>query len=338
MLSIKKTIKQISGCNPNMIPEHVLNSTEPLVLKGLVKDWPLTKAGIASDIKADAYIRQFYQNTPIGAFYGTPDIKGRFFYNDDFSGFNFQKVQQPLDTILDKIHQHSKDACPPSFYIGSTWVNKCFTGLEVENNLSAINHLNPLMSIWIGNQNKIPAHYDLPDNIACNLVGKRKFTLFPPEQLENLYIGPLDFTPSGQAISLVNFEQPDFNKHPKFHIAIKSALTAELEPGDALFIPSMWWHYVESLGKFNVLVNYWWRNTPAYMGPPIDALNHAFLTLRNLPNCQKKAWEGLFKHYIFNSDPENFDHIPENAKGILAPLDELTARKIRAQLLNKLNR
>ena len=33
-------------------------------------------------------------------------------------------------------------------------------------------------------------------------------------------------------------------------------------PGDAIYIPPLWWHHVESLGQFNVLVNYWYRTGP----------------------------------------------------------------------------
>jgi quercetin dioxygenase-like cupin family protein len=36
------------------------------------------------------------------------------------------------------------------------------------------------------------------------------------------------------------------------------AMEAELSPGDAIFIPMGWFHHVEALERFNVLVNYWW--------------------------------------------------------------------------------
>ncbi len=337
MLTIEKTIKQISGCTPDDIPAELLRSTEPLVFKGLVADWPVVKAGDQSIKEADHYLRDFYENATVGSFYGAPEINGRFFYNDDLTGFNFQSQRVKLDLVLDKIQQHQNDSRPPAVYVGSTTVDTCLPGFREKNNIP-FNGLNPLMTIWLGNQSRIPAHYDLPDNLACCVVGRRKFTVFPPEQLRNLYIGPLDFTPAGQAISLVDFHQPDFDKFPKFSKALKSAQVADLEPGDAIFIPSMWWHHVEGLDKFNVLINYWWRQSPDYMGPPINVLNHALLAIRDLPAEQKKAWQGLFEHYIFNSDESLFDHIPEKTRGVLAPMDELTARKLRAQLLNKLNR
>lgn len=98
--------------------------------------------------------------------------------------------------------------------------------------------------------------------------------------MENLYPGPLDFNPAGQQISLVDFANPDFEKFPRFRKAMAAGQVANLEPGDALFIPSMWWHHMEGLGTFNVLVNYWWRNVPKFMGPAMNVLKHAMLSIR----------------------------------------------------------
>jgi hypothetical protein len=109
-------------------------------------------------------------------------------------------------------------------------------------------------------------------------------------------------------------------------------------PGDALFIPSMWWHQVEALENFNVLINYWWRQSPAYTGLPIDVLHHALLTLKELPVQQRKAWQGIFDYYIFNQDETTHSHIPIDLQGILGKQDEMSARKLRAMLLQKLNR
>ena len=82
-------------------------------------------------------------------------------------------------------------------------------GFRAENDIN-LHAQTPLASLWIGNQSRVAAHYDFPTNIACSVAGHRRFTLFPPEQLENLYVGPVDFTPAGQPISTVDFAQPDY--------------------------------------------------------------------------------------------------------------------------------
>jgi hypothetical protein len=337
MLTIEKSTWEITGLHPDEVPDEVLNSNEPLLLKGMVAQWPVVQAARESSGSADQYLRRFYQNATVGAFFGAPDTAGRVFYNKDMTGFNFQRVMLKLDEILDKIQQHSYDDRPPAFYVGSTTVDTCLPGFRADNDIE-FGDIDPLASIWLGNRTRVAAHYDVPDNIACCAVGRRRFTLFPPSEVDNLYPGPLDFTPAGQVISLVDFQRPDYGKHPRFRDALKNAQVAEMEPGDALFIPSMWWHHVEGLSSFNVLINYWWRQSPPYMDTPVNVLNHALLTLRDLPQAQRQAWQALFNYYIFNFDEENVAHIPEECRGVLSPMDEMKARKLRAQLLGKLNR
>ncbi len=336
MLFIEKQIKVIEGCHSGAIPEDVLCSSEPVILKGLVAHWPLVEAGQKSVDTADKYIRQFYTGMPVMAYCGEPDIKGRIFYNEDLTGFNYEAINLRLDALLDKLLQHLDNELPPTFYVGSTLIDNWLPGFRAKNDLNIADY-NPLVSIWIGNRSRIPAHYDFPDNIACCVVGRRRFTLFPPEQLPNLYVGPLDFTPAGQSVSLVDFHNPDYERFPLFRQAVKAAQVAELDAGDALFIPSMWWHHVESLESYNVLVNYWWRRTPAFLGSPTNVLNHALLSIRSLPEAQRRAWQGIFEHYIFGGD-DAVAHIPEKSRGILSPMNEQLARQLRAQLLNKLNR
>jgi hypothetical protein len=341
MLPIADQIREVHGVDPHALPDEILKSTQPLVLRGLVAHWPAVHAGCESASAADAYLRRFYRDATVTAMLGAPDIDGRFFYNDDLSGFNFALVRARLDAVLEELKDHHRDELPPAIYVGSTTVDTCLPGFRVDNDLnfgSGPNARDPLMSIWIGNRTRIAAHYDLPDNLACVAAGHRRFTLFPPEELGNLYIGPLDFTPAGQAISLVDFAKPDLSKFPKFADAMKRAQVAELGPGDAIFIPSMWWHHVEALDRFNVLVNYWWRQSPDYMDTPMNALMLAILSVRDLPPEQRIAWQNLFRHYVFDTDDETAGHIPENARRVLAPIDADTARALRAQLLKKLNR
>ena len=265
---------------------------------------------------------------------GEPEFKGRFFYNDDLTDFNFTREKQPLNKVLSAIKAQNLSKKKKAYYVGSTSISHILPGFREENDIPALSD-KPMASVWIGNQSRIAAHYDIPDNLACVAVGERRFTLFPSEQLSNLYIGPLDYTPAGQAASLVDFHHIDSVKYPKFNEALKHAYTVTLKAGDALFIPSMWWHHVEAMNEINVLVNYWWRDTCNFVGMPTDALYHAMLNIRELPAEQKNAWRNIFEEYVFA--PKEQTHIPANKRGILNPVDELMARQIKAMLTNKLN-
>ncbi|MES2126631.1 MAG: cupin-like domain-containing protein [Pseudomonadota bacterium] len=327
-----KPMREVSGLTAHTLSDAVLEATEPMILRGLVADWPAVHA---SD--AGAYLRRFYRDATVTAMLGAPDIDGRFFYNEDLSGFNFAPVRVRLDQVLDELKDHCDDAQPPAIYVGSTTVETCLPGFREENPID-LGQRDALMSVWIGNQTRIAAHYDLPDNLACVAAGHRRFTLFPPDQLENLYIGPLDFTPAGQSISLVDFKQPDLERFPKFAAAMAHAQVAELGPGDAIFIPSMWWHHIEALDRFNVLINYWWRQSPEFMDTPTNALMLSLMCMRDLPPAQRKAWQEIFRHYVFEADDSTSAHIPPAAQRLLAPLDGNGARMLRAQLLKKMNR
>ncbi len=190
----------------------------------------------------------------------------------------------------------------------------------------------------MGSRSTACAHFDISHNIAVCMAGHRRFTLFPPDQIFNLYPGPLEPTPGGQVISMVDFTEPDLTAHPRFATALASAQVADLEPGDVLFYPSMWWHQVEALDSFNILINYWWNTTPAFVDTPMNTLLHALLSLRGRPDSEKAAWRNVFDYYIFGPTGAAADHLPAHAQGNLGPLDMRDARKLRATLLNRLNR
>ena len=320
------------------LPVDLLRSTQPVLLRGLVRHWPLVQEARRSDAAFCDYLRRFGETTRVGLWRGAPEIEGRFFYNAEFTGFNYQREIGHFGALLDELLAQAEAARPPALYLGSTELDGSFPGLRADNPLPALAAQDPLVSLWLGNRTRVAAHFDLPDNLACVVSGRRRFTLFPPEQVGNLYIGPLDLTPAGQAISLVDQAWPDFARFPRYAQALAHAQAAELEPGDAIFIPSQWWHGVEGLEPVNALVNFWWRQSPAYMDTPLNTLMLALLSLRDLPPAQREAWRALFDHYVFDADPQTAAHIPAAARGVLAPMNENAARHLRSVLLNRLNR
>ena len=337
MAPAAKPMREIAGLRPADLGPDILASTEPLLLRGLVANWPMVAAARNSPQAAIDYLRRWYVEATVNAMLGAPEIDGRFFYNEALDGFNFQPMRVRLDAVLDELETQLATPRPPALYVGSTTIDGALPGFRAENDID-LGARDPLASIWIGNRTRISAHYDLPDNLACIAAGHRRFTLFPPGQQHNLYVGPIDLTPAGQPISLVDFAKPDFARFPRFAQALEHAQVAELEPGDAIFVPSMWWHHVEALDGFNVLVNYWWRQSPDWMDTPNNALMHALMTVRDLPPAQRAAWAELFRHYVFEAGDDTAAHIPPAARGLLAPLDDNASRMVRSQLLKRLNR
>ncbi|MEM9840062.1 MAG: cupin-like domain-containing protein [Pseudomonadota bacterium] len=319
------------------LPEEVTERNTPLILKGFVAHWPLVSQAMRDVESVHSYLKLFDRGAVVPIAAGSSAMDGRIFYNDQFSGLNVEQGRAHLGEVLEKIAGATSAGESPLIYLASAEVDEVLPGLHDENSVPFPDDL-PRASVWIGTKTRIAAHNDLPRNLACVASGRRRFTLFPPDQTPNLYVGPFELTPAGRPISLIDFAQPDFEKFPRFAQAFEHALYADLEAGDALFIPSMWWHHVESMRGFNILLNYWWRPVPAHLGTPQDVLNHAMMTLRDLPEAERKIWSDLFDHYVWSGKAGQGDHVPEHARGILGPIDSGTADRTRAYIVSRLNR
>jgi len=333
MADIFAALPRVPEVDAADLDARLRSADRPFVVRNLVGDWPLVQAGRRSAQEARRYILDHRRDVPFTVSVGAPGSDGRLFY-DDAMGMNFATFQSKLDEIFAHIDAND-DA--RTIYLASIDLLHFFHGLHEANHVD-LGTRDPLVSIWMGTRTRIAAHNDVPDNLACVAVGQRRFTLFPRDQFRNLYLGPIDNTPAGRAVSMVDFHAPDFAAHPRFRDALDHAQVADLEAGDALYVPAMWWHHVESLSPFNVLVNYWWRSSPRWLGQPQDALNHAILAIRDLPDDQKRHWRDMFDHYVFDDDPAATAHIPAAARSILAPLTPETAGRLRAFLLRALGR
>lgn len=337
-LPLPRPIDEVHLADPAALPAALRTWTTPKVVRGLTAGWPLVQAARHGDTAAVAYLKRFDHGAlPVTATTAAPAAQGRVFYNEDMSGFNFRREQVPLRVVLDTLLKYRRDPQAPMIYVASTTLETYLPGLGAENPLE-LGQPEPLGSIWIGNRSRIAAHHDAPDNLACVAAGRRRVTLFPPEQVGNLYIGPLDFTPAGQAISLVDFTAPDLQRFPRFAQAMQQAQGAVLEPGDAVFIPSLWWHHMEGLEPFNILVNYWWRQVEAWRDAPMNALMLALLAVRDLPAEQRAGWEAMFRHYVFEADDATAAHVPVSARGVLGTLDASSAAHLRSILRQRLDR
>lgn len=343
MLKVTQKTKEIYGVDADNIPyRELLDTGEPVILKGAVKNWPLVQKGADGPDAVMAYLKSFYSGRPALMFKGAPEIGGRFFYNEDVSDRNFEASQGQLDVFLETIKADLGKVDAPAHYIGSTDVDQFLPGLRAENDLTLDDPMfeksHTFVTAWIGTRTTAAAHYDMSNNMACCLVGNRRFTLFPPKEIENLYPGPLERTPGGQVVSMVDFRDPDLEKFPKFAKALAAGQVAEMEPGDLLFYPALWWHMVEALSDFNMMINYWWNDVPHFIDDPRGAMMQAMLSLRDRPEYEKQGWRALFDYYVFGDAAKPAAHLPDGAKGALAPLDEMQARRLRAQLLQMLNR
>jgi hypothetical protein len=236
----------------------------PVVLRGLVRHWPSVRHAMQSPEDLCHYLMSFDRGGACDTVLMPPEVQGRLFYSADMKGFNFMRAKRTVSAVIEQMVRYSQFPVAPFVAMQSALLSECLPGFADANQAPFVEPDVP-PRLWLGNEVVTPAHFDESHNLACVVSGRRRFTLLPPEQVRNLYLGPLDFAPTPTPISLVSFRAPDFARFPRFRDALASAEVAELEPGDALYIPSLWWHHVESIGVLNAMVNYWW-SAPAADG------------------------------------------------------------------------
>ena len=316
---------------------EIVPKGQPALFRGLVADWPPVRAGKDGPEAIAEMLRFAATDEPFDAWFGPPEIDGRFNYNADLSGFNFERKLATVGQLLDLLLRQRGEEKPHSIYAGGIPIRKHLPELIPNIPVPMLDMArDTLISLWIGNRTHTRTHWDQSQNLACVVAGRRRWTLFPPEQLKNLYVGPLEFTLAGQPTSLVDVDAPDLKTYPRFAEALETALRAELGPGDALYIPAMWWHDVRSLEDFGCLINFWWRDAEPPLLTPLNALYHAIITVRDLPPNELKAWRNMFDHYIFGDDGDPVEHLPPNARGALGKRTPELVARVKKLLLDAL--
>jgi hypothetical protein len=328
------------GVTRAVFDHEIVPADEPVVLRGLVADWPAVARARESSLAIAQYLADLDTGEPATALLTPPEAEGRIFYDESMAGFNFLRSRRTVSQVLEQVLRYAQFERAPAVAMQTARLRACAPGFEDDNPMPLVDASVPPL-LWFGTAIVTPAHFDESHNVACCVAGRRRFTLFPPAQVANLYVGPLDHSPAGMPMSLVDFARPDFERFPRFREALAQARVAELAPGDAIYMPPLWWHHVQSLERFNMLVNYWWlQPLPGHATPPfaLDGLLHVVAALRGLPPAQREAWRAVFDHYVFDAQRDVASHIPADRQGVLGPMTEEQHRQWRARLAQKLGR
>lgn len=331
-------IREISGrdLNPERFQREIVQGCRPVVIRGLVVDWPVVKAGLGSPRALKDYLATFDNGERVEIFLGEADIRGKYYYNAGLQGFNFErrlvKLSEALDCILETVEQRATR----SAYVGSVPTSQCLPGF-VAGNPTPLAATSVSPRIWLGTAANISTHYDTSDNLACVIAGRRRFTLYAPDLISRLYVGPIDNTMAGAPVSLAASAPAGSDKqYPLFEEIRDQALRAELETGDALYLPKLWWHQVESTAPLNGLINYWWDAFSSGPDAPYTSLLFALITISERPPAERQAWKAFFDHYVFRTNGHPLAHLPPEQHGLLGPLKPDNYAKIRARIMRLL--
>jgi hypothetical protein len=321
--------------DPECFRREVAERCEPAVLRGACGGWPATQAARNSWTDLSGYLARFDNGIPAQAFIGDPEIAGRYFYDEDLDGFNFAREDLRVSEALERIGANADKPGSNTLYMGSLPADDHLPGFAEENRLAMLGEsVRP--RVWIGNASQVACHFDTFENIACVVAGRRRFTLFPPDAIGNLYVGPIDNTMAGQPVGLAVGSLPGDPQFPRFERARERSLVVELEPGDALYLPKLWWHQVEATEPVNMLVNFWWDAFKQGPDAPYATMLLAMIAIAERPPAERAAWRAFFDHYVFRQNGHPLAHLPEDKRGILGPLHPRNYGRIRAFVMQLL--
>jgi ribosomal protein L16 Arg81 hydroxylase len=227
-----KRIDAVSKIDHKQFRANYFIPQKPLIIRGLTEDCPAGKKWTVDYIKevcGDVVVDIFDNSNPNSATaFTTPDLKMRFdAYVNSIIKDEPSTLRMFLFNMFKARPQLRKDFPCPDILKGILGrIGFMFFGAK-------------------GIKVRIHQDMDMSNVILTQFYGRKKVVLVPPQYSDLLYKLPFN------THSLVDLDNPDFTKYP----GLRYIETYEciLEPGDSLFMPSGYWHYITYLdGGFAV--------------------------------------------------------------------------------------
>ena len=279
---------------------EVVEPCVPVVMRGLVEGWPAVNSATRSAEDLQQYLTRFDNGGEADAFVGDPMIAGKYYYTHDLKGFNFERRRMRLADALAAIVATRGKPGSPTMYVGSVPINDFLPGFTAQNVLQVLPpHVVP--RIWLGHPSNVSAPLrcirptlpaSWPEPAASRFIHRR------PSRVSTWGLSIIRWR--GQPVSLAASAPADDERYPKFSRVREQALSAELGAGDAIYIPKLWWHQIESTAPFNALVNYWWDAFAEGPDAPYTGLLLSMIAIAERPPAERQAWKAFFDHYVFS--------------------------------------
>jgi len=246
--------------------EHYYKAQKPVLIENLTQDWPAYKKWTLDYIqeRSGDQIVPLYDNEP------AKDKESVYAPKKEMKLYDYIEIlkTEPTDLriffyeILKKMPELLKDFNYPDI------------GLKFFKKLPAL--------FFGGGESKVFMHYDidLPDSMHFHFDGHKSVTLFSPEQTKYLYRVPYSI----HNLESIDMDNPDFEKYPALQYA--EGIQADMKHGDALYMPSGYWHYIKYLdGGFSMTL----RALPRSPKRFLNMLSNV-VVMRNFDNFTRKYW------------------------------------------------
>jgi hypothetical protein len=263
--------------------QHLDDTTTPIIVKGVIDDWP---AAASSDRRwSDP---SYLLKATLGGRRLVPVELGRSYTDDDwsqrimtFAEYMESHLLQFKQERTGYLAQHDLFTQIPSLSADTKTPDYCYTAPPRPESLSSTVQVEtleePLRNAWLGPAGTIsPLHTDPYHNILCQVVGHKYVRLYAPSETPKLYPRGIDETginmentshvdislakrlyTSGEQDQADGLERQSFEEqYPSFKDA--DCIEGVLGPGECLYIPVGWWHYVESLST-SFSMSFWWN-------------------------------------------------------------------------------
>lgn len=236
ILELSKPVEQVVTINANSFKNILHKKKKPIVIKGYAKNWGATKKWSLD------YLISLANAKEISLLSGNY-IQGKTKYQ-----------KSTLKRYLEKLKEAEGD---PNFkdYLTTLDIFNYLPNLNGDTNFLAFEQHTSVNDVaaWIGPKGTVTGfHYDSGDNMYAQIKGEKLFVIAPPTYTKHLYPSTKYINGAvASKIDITNFNSKKFTsfKNVPFYKVV-------LQPGDVLFLPKKWWHYVQSLDSSISISNF----------------------------------------------------------------------------------
>lgn len=235
-------IERIPPPSREEFEERYVRRSRPVILRGAIGDWP------AMSRWSTGYFRERFGDREVPVV----RVKNGALYDPE-TGVNYEEMQ--VGAYVDLLERGQASTVYMVFRVHEV-MPELFD--DIVQPIYCRDAPWSRSRLWFASPDtKGALHRDLPDNLYAQVTGRKKFLLLDRRSTRLVYRYPLR---SGVPnYSPVDAEAPDLERYPRFREA--SLMSAEVESGDLLYIPSLWWHQARSL-DVSLSINLWWLRGP----------------------------------------------------------------------------